>query len=545
MSLPAFLLVAATAVQVVGPLFSYSERWRQLLWLVIPALLGWQLSHDSLLLSMVPVYLLLVVTLLSFGYRSYRSWRGKPVGRRYWLKVVAALLSLPFLAVPILEATLIPFGAEDYRDESWAEAFEGLHTTLRQRYAFGEWKRINWDALHTEHQPNVVAAERSGDERAYYVALREYIYNLPDGHVSIYGDVHDEAERAAIGGGFGFAVLQLDDGRVITHILRANGPAADAGIAWGAEILEWNSQLIREAVQAVSTLWASRPPATLQNVSLAQHQLLTRAPIGAERTVTFRNPGESETRKVTLTAHDDRYWTLERSVYGQPAPSEAVEFRVLKGGIGHLKVAALEPSPKIPDPVEAVEQAVQHVLEENVQALIIDVRGNRGGLDTMVPTMMSYFTPGRLHYEDIAYYNTWVNTLTLASLYVRPNDQQFTKPVTVLIDHRTKSTGEGFGLVAKALPNANVVGMRGTDGSFGMVSASVSLPTGIEVAYPWGQSLGQNGVVQLDSNHLLEGGVQPDLLVPLTFERAKAIYLDGDDVVLGFARDLLQKRLAD
>ena len=88
---------------------------------------------------------------------------------------------------------------------------------------------------------------------------------------------------------------------------------------------------------------------------------------------------------------------------------------------------------------------MQHVIDKEVQALIIDVRGNRGGLDTVVPAMMSYFTPERLHYEDIAYYSTRVKALTLTSLYTKPNDQQFTKPVTVLVDHRTKSTGEGLG----------------------------------------------------------------------------------------------------
>lgn len=544
MSLPALLLLIATAVQVIGPLFSYPERWRRLVWLVIPVLVGWQVWRDGVLLSMVPVYLLLVIMFLAFLYRSYRQWRGKPTRQRTWLRIVAALLSLPFLAVPVLEATLIPLEAEDYRDAGWVEAFDGLHATLQRRYAFGEWKRIDWGALHTEYRPNIVEAERSGDKGAYYVALRDYIYNLPDGHVSIYGDIHDEVERAAIGGGFGFAVLKLDDGRVIAHILRANGPAVDAGMAWGAEILEWNAQPIREAVQSVSTVWASRPPATKQNVSLAQYQLLTRAPIGTERTVTFRNPGVSEAQTVTLTAYNDRYWTLERSIYGQNSPSEAVEYKVLDDDIGYLKIASLSSSPNVSDPVEAVEQAMQYMADEEVQALIIDVRGNRGGLDTMVPAMMGYFTPERLHYEDIAYYNTWVGTLPLTSLYVEPNDQQFTKPVTVLVDERTKSTGEGFGLVAKLLPNANVVGMNGTDASFGMVSASVFLPTGIEVEYPWGQSLSQDGGVQLDSNHLLEGGVQPDVTVPLTFEAARAIYLGGDDVVLNFARDALRDQLA-
>ena len=547
MSLPAFLLIVATAIQVVGPLFAYAELWRRLVWLMIPVLVGWQVWHDGVLLSMVPVYLLLILLFVSFLYRSYRRWRGKSIRQQRWLRTVAVLFSLLLLAVPIVETTVIPFDLEDYRRQSWAEAFDNLHATLQERYAFGEWKRIDWDGLYAAHAPDIVAAERSGDREAYYVALREYIYNLPDGHVSIYSDFHDEVERAAIGGGFGFAVLKLGDGRVIAHIIEAGGLAARAGMTWGAEILEWDDRPITEAVQSVSTVWASRPQATVETLSLVQHQLLTRAPTGTERTVTFRNQGASQAQTVALKARDDSYRTYEKSVYWEmyESPTEAVQYRVLEDSVGYIHIASLEPSPNVSDPAKAVNQAVRQTLDENVQALILDVRGNRGGLDTLVPRMMRHFTSTRLHYEDITYYNRLFGSFQrLQSLHVNPSDPLFTKPVTVLVNHRTKSSGEGFGLVAKSLPNANVIGIHGTDGSFGMSSALVLLPEGIEVGYPWGQSVDQNGVVQVDSNYALEGGVQPDILVPLTLETAEAIYVDGDDVVLDFAHGLLQEQLA-
>ncbi len=83
------------------------------------------------------------------------------------------------------------------------------------------------------------------------------------------------------------------------------------------------------------------------------------------------------------------------------------------------------------------------------------------------------------------------------------------------------------------------------DGAFGTTGASILLPAGIDVGYPWGQSLDQNGIIQVDSNDALEGGVQPDISIPLTLETAKSIHVDNNDVVLDFARDLLQKRLTD
>jgi carboxyl-terminal processing protease len=58
------------------------------------------------------------------------------------------------------------------------------------------------------------------------------------------------------------------------------------------------------------------------------------------------------------------------------------------------------------------------------------------------------------------------------------------------------------------------------------------MPGGLTVEYPGGQSLDENGVVQLDSDWSLEGGVTPDIRVPLTAETVRAQFKDGHDVGL-------------
>ena len=47
--------------------------------------------------------------------------------------------------------------------------------------------------------------------------------------------------------------------------------------------------------------------------------------------------------------------------------------------------------------------------------------------------------------------------------------------------------------------------------------------------------------IQVDSDHTLQGGVQPDVRVPLTEESARAMYIEGRDVVLEFAERFLQE----
>ncbi len=507
---------------------------------VIGGTTAWQIWHDGVLIATVPVYLVALLSSVTAIVVRGRRRRGRASRRRHLLlRIGLATLSLPLLAVPVIEAVIVPIDADDYRDESWSSAYDRLHGTLRSRYAFGHWKRIDWEELYARHAPAVVAAEQARDSDAYYRAVRAYLHDVPDGHIGIDGTANDGARNDEIGGGFGFAVLRLADGTVVAHVTEPRGPAAKAGMAWGAQIIGWDDTPVDEAILATSTLWASRPPATEQGVAIARLQMLTRAPVGAERLVTFRNPGDRHTHTALLVAYDDNYTSLDASILGGTPTNttqqfeEPVHHRMLDGDIGHIRIASLETIDGR-SPVDAVGQAMESM--HGARGLILDVRGNRGGWDGHVPKMMSYFAPNRLLYEHIAVpAPIGDGVLRLLSLHVEPNEQQFTGPVVVLVDHRTKSSGEGFALIAKQLPNVQVIGLAATDGSFGMTGGRVLLPTGIEVVYPWALSVDSADMTQVDGDHQLLGGVEPDVVVPLTFEAAESIYRYGDDVTLDVA----------
>jgi carboxyl-terminal processing protease len=125
-------------------------------------------------------------------------------------------------------------------------------------------------------------------------------------------------------------------------------------------------------------------------------------------------------------------------------------------------------------------------------------------------------------------------------LGIEPKEPHYAGPVAVLIDQYTKSTGEGFPLVIQRLPQGFVVGAYGTHGSFGMCCAGFELPGGYELQYALGQALDAEGRVQLDGDHRLQGGVVPDVRVPLTRETVRAMFMENEDVVLQYAIDALQ-----
>jgi carboxyl-terminal processing protease len=95
-------------------------------------------------------------------------------------------------------------------------------------------------------------------------------------------------------------------------------------------------------------------------------------------------------------------------------------------------------------------------------------------------------------------------------------------------------------MLAQRLPEGHVVGVYGTHGSFGMCCGTVRLPGDAEVLFPTGQAHDADHQVLLEGNQDLQGGVAPDIRVPLTRETVYAMFVEGEDVVLQRALEALQ-----
>ena len=91
------------------------------------------------------------------------------------------------------------------------------------------------------------------------------------------------------------------------------------------------------------------------------------------------------------------------------------------------------------------------------------------------------------------------------------------------------------------LKNAKVVGLEGTNGSFGMAGDGAAMPGGYEIDWPFGQSLDKNKVVQLDSKNG-KGGVVPTNKVPMTLENSLKI-AQGQDIVLEYGLQVLNQMI--
>ncbi|MBE0559007.1 MAG: hypothetical protein IH628_17400, partial [Proteobacteria bacterium] len=73
----------------------------------------------------------------------------------------------------------------DYSALAWTDAFTAAHDKFSREYAFGDWKGVDWPGLSGRFLPRIAQAQAAGDEKAYYLALHEYVCSIPDGHISL------------------------------------------------------------------------------------------------------------------------------------------------------------------------------------------------------------------------------------------------------------------------------------------------------------------------------------------------------------------------
>ncbi len=452
----------------------------------------------------------------------------------------------------------------------FVNAYDSLHQVFSHTYPYTKWKAIRWDDVNQQIRPKVLAAAVSGDSAAFYIALKSYFDYTHDGHVGFrhgWQSVHDQARYRQIGGSYGFAAVRLDDGRVVTRIVNPGSPAALAGMQFGATLLEVNDAPVDQVLDTVPVLWAEMIPATLEFRRINQERLIGRAPQGKSMKVKFLNRGTTVAQTATLLAVDDQYLTFNQTTMHPVEPELGVFSHILQpSGYGYIKMNNEGgDSALLKKEYNDFRDALTGFEQQGVRGVVLDFRVNCGGDDALSAAIAGFF------YHDTAFYEfqTWYDPasdsikiwplrlahydpLTLkpvyrpgyppGALYTEPQSVRYDKPLVVMINPRSISSGEGVPMMLKKLKRAKVVSFYGSNGSFGMCSLTHNLfpsPDDLKVSYEYGQSVDRGMKVQLDSDSTMNGGVKPDIRVPLNDTVINQLYIDSIDVELNYAVKVL------
>jgi len=424
---------------------------------------------------------------------------------------------------------------EDFSGQSYTEAFDSLIDLLAREYPFTEQKDMDWEALAAEFGPRIAEAEANGDVDAYALAMRDFSWRIPDGHVSFSiasTSVLDEAFQEAVSGGLGMAIGDVDDGGVQVYFLTPGGPAETAGIAIGAQIEAINGTPIDAFVSSITPF--SAPFSTPWSERLQQLRYATRFPLGTSVEVTYTNPGgESET--ATLETSDERdsfsISSFSRGVTGTELP---VEFRVLDSGYGYVKVYSQLDDLRLT--VQLWERMIQTFNSNGIPGLIIDLRQNGGGDSFVAAQMAGYLfddsSDGRILDYNESYdkeQGEFVRAEDFPTrMYVPPAEQRYSGTVVVLVSPACFSACEFFSDFLSLDDRSTLVGMYPTGGGGGGVSY-VFMPDSSFYYGPFARSIYPDGGV------VIEGvGVAPDVVVPSTLENL-VLNASGGDAVLDAA----------
>jgi C-terminal processing protease CtpA/Prc len=422
---------------------------------------------------------------------------------------------------------------KDLSNETYSAAFSKLFEQVRREYAFNgiPGKAPDWDALYSSIAPRIAAAEQQRDARAFFVALHDFVLAFHDGHVYVDGgDIERAAFDAAFGGGYGFAVRELDDGRFVVAYVLEDGPAAQAGMRAGAELTAFDGRPVREAAADVRP-W-NGPFSTDLALHQAQLRYLPRAAVGAKTRVTFANPGRPPAT-ATLAAVDEMD-SLHATSPSSGADQTAlpIEYRVLESGLGYVRINTND------DDIDLIDELFARALDSfeyhETPGIIVDLRRNDGGTPLY---LASYLSKQSIPLAQLEYFSD-------ASRRFEPDgDRDQIEPVdnpyrfeklAVLVDQGCFSACELEAYGFSKLPGAIVVGQYPTAG----VEAEVSrgqywLPEDIFFQAPTGR------YVLPDGDLFLEGaGVAPTLRVPVDQHGVLA----DKDVVLKAAEEALLKK---
>jgi carboxyl-terminal processing protease len=448
----------------------------------------------------------------------------------------------------------------------FVNAYDSMHLVFSHRYPFTKWKAIRWDEVNQQIRPRVLVAAASGDSAAFYMALKSYFDHTHDGHVGFrhgWQRVQEEARYRQIGGSYGFAVVRFDDARVVARLVNPGSPAALAGMQFGAELLEVNNVPVGQVLDTIPVLWAEMIPATLEFKRINQERLIGRAPVGKSMMVRFLNRGSTTPVTATLAAVDDQYLTFNQTTMHPVEPELGVFSRILQpSGYGYIKMNNEGgDSALLKKEYNDFRDALTGFGQQGVRGLVLDFRVNCGGDDALSAAIAGLFYPDTALYEFQTWYDPvsdsmkiWplplahYDPLTLSpvyrpayppgALYTEPQSVRYDKPVVVMVNPRSISSGEGVPMMLQKLKRAKVVSFYGSNGSFGMCSLDHYLfpsPDDLMVTYEYGQSVDRQMKIQLDSDSTMAGGVRPDIKVPLNDTVIDQLYLENIDVELNYA----------
>ncbi len=392
-------------------------------------------------------------------------------------------------------------------------SFDKVWNTINEKHYDPTFGGVDWKRIREVYEPKAMAAV---SEKDFHDVLRQMLSELKLSHFGIYPPTA-EVVAAQTGRGVTGIDLNIIDGIPVVVRVDAGSSAEAAGVRPGQAVVMIDGKPWKEISAPVEASLASRKVTdSIRKVFI-------------ERTLEAAINAKPDSKLILdVLGRDDKpaKFTISRAKFegemsqaiGNFPPQEVVfESRMLPGNVGYLRFNMWV----IPQ-MAKLKQAVRDF--ENADAMIIDLRGNPGGVGGMAPGLAG------LLFKEKASLGSMRTRGGSMEFVAFPQPDPFAGKVLILVDHGTGSTSEVFAAGMQETGRATLIG----ETSAGAVLPSVfeKLPTGYLFQYAISD-------YRSPKNILIEGrGVVPDIDVRLT----RSSLLAGRDLQLETALDLANKQ---
>lgn len=289
--------------------------------------------------------------------------------------------------------------------------------------------------------------------------------------------------------GVGVQVSQNADTKVITVVKVFNGPAKDAGIQENDIITEVNGEDI-----------------SAQDIDTVVDKI--RGEEGTEVTISVYRAADAK----------DYDYTMPR----QKVENPTVEYEMLADNIGYVQVSSFYEVT-----AEQYIAAIKDLESQGMEGLIVDLRDNGGGLLDIAVEMLDFMLPaGKIVYTEDKDGN-------VTSEYNSDDEQQFTKPLAVLVNGYSASASEIFGGAIKDYGTGTLVG-ENTYGK-GIVQRMFPLEDGSAIKLTIAKYFTPKG------NDIHKIGIKPDVEVELDVEAYRESKGEKDNQLDAAINNILEK----